>query len=439
MALRKWHGCGMMTGLAVGFFWCVALLLQPQAASAAPSKPWVVTLFVSHIQKDSVDAWGQVMPNPLKDTIKERGFCLSFDPSPVYPGNSFKVGSGPGFYNLTLSGLSAGATYYVRAYALSGSGVTYGNQIVFTTIPPADPTAETSDPEVTGPTTAILGGAATSQGDAPVLERGVCWSTQPLPDFHDNCRSMGSGLGAFSKELDGFTPGVTYYVRAYAASDIGTGFGEDKAFTAGDFALPQVTTTAPYAETDVSAISGGYVTHGGDTPVTARGVCWSTSPGPTVDGSHTADGSGLGRFHSAITGLEPLTEYYVRAYATNSAGTGYGQEYTFTTVHPTYPNVSTVGTLAVYDVGALMAGEVVLTGDATAEERGFCWSQTPQPLITDNTALDDGSGAGDFQVLITGLRPETVYYARAYAKNPYGVFYGHIIHFKTRFSKYPAR
>jgi hypothetical protein len=438
MLIRKSQQVARLTGLILGVFLCAALSLLPFPARAAPPA-MVVTLTVTFPAKDSADAWGMVMLNDPKDSITDRGFCWSTTPSPSK--NCGSAGSGVGFFGLPLSGIKSGYTFYVRAYAVTSAGTTFGNQVSFTLPPPFIPEAVTADPAPTGSTTAVLGGEVTREGHAPVLDRGVCWATQPLPDFHDNCRSMGSGLGSFSREIDGFTPGVIYYVRAYGESDIGTGWGQDKAFSTNDPAhdLPTVTTTAPYGETDVSALSGGYVTHGGDTPVTACGVCWSTSPGPTVNDSHTADGSGLGQFHSAITGLDPLTEYYVRAYAVNSAGTGYGAEYKFTTVHPTYPSVGTVGIVEIYDDSALVSGEVVLTGDATADERGFCWSQTPQPLVSDNTALAEGSGAGMFQVMLTGLRPETVYYARAYAKNPYGVFYGHIIHFKTMFSKYPAR
>ena len=65
--------------------------------------------------------------------------------------------------------------------------------------------------------------------------------------------------------------------------------------------------------------------------MTARGVCWSTTPNPTVLGNHTTDGSGLGSFTSSIIGLTSGTTYYIRAYATNSVGTAYGEQLTFTT------------------------------------------------------------------------------------------------------------
>ena len=96
--------------------------------------------------------------------------------------------------------------------------------------------------------------------------------------------------------------------------------------------LSTVTTAAASEITSNSATCGGNVTYDGNTTVTARGVCWSTSQNPTVADAHTEDGSGTGAFTSSITGLTPNTTYYVRAYATNSAGTAYGEEVSFTTV-----------------------------------------------------------------------------------------------------------
>lgn len=429
----------MISCSAILLFMCLALLARAGVASAAPTvhPPLVRTLNVTFPAKDAADAWGFVLPLAHKDKITDRGFCWSTTPSPTK--NCGSAGSGFGFFSLPLTGLKPGHTFYVRAYAISGYGLKYGNQLSFHLPPPFIPTVLTANPVATGPTTAILGGDATHQGHAEILERGVCWSTKPLPSFHNSCVSMGSGLGSFSGEVDGFAPGGTYHVRAYAASDLGTGWGRDKKFSTTDEEPPTVTTDAPYNETDVSALCGGNVTNEGNSPVTARGVCWSTSPNPTIGDARTSDGQGPGQFHSSITGLEPLTDYYVRAYATSDAGTSYGEEYQFKTVHPVWPNVHTVGTLAVYDDSALLQGEIVLTGDATADERGFCWSTTPQPLITDSTVLEGGSGAGLFQAMIDGLQPETLYYARAFARNQYGVFYGHIIYFKTNFSKYPAR
>jgi uncharacterized protein (TIGR02145 family) len=96
--------------------------------------------------------------------------------------------------------------------------------------------------------------------------------------------------------------------------------------------LPTLTTTAVTSITSDTATSGGNVTDDGGSDITARGVCWSTATGPTVElTTKTSDGTGSGTFTSAITGLAGNTLYYVRAYATNSAGTAYGNEVSFTT------------------------------------------------------------------------------------------------------------
>jgi uncharacterized protein (TIGR02145 family) len=101
----------------------------------------------------------------------------------------------------------------------------------------------------------------------------------------------------------------------------------------GDEAKVPVLTTADVTEiTQTTAMSGGNITDVGGTIVTARGVCWNTSQNPNISDSKTEDGAGAGSFTSSISGLEPNTTYYVRAYATNSAGTGYGSAMTFTSL-----------------------------------------------------------------------------------------------------------
>ena len=98
-----------------------------------------------------------------------------------------------------------------------------------------------------------------------------------------------------------------------------------------DAKVPVLTTVAASGITADGAVSGGNVTSDGGAEVTVRGVCWATSPAPTVSGSKTTDGTGTGSFTSTLAGLTANTTYYVRAYATNSVGTAYGTEVNFTT------------------------------------------------------------------------------------------------------------
>ena len=93
-----------------------------------------------------------------------------------------------------------------------------------------------------------------------------------------------------------------------------------------------ITTTAVTNISGTTAVSGGNILSDGGAKITARGVCWSTSPNPSIANSKTVDGSGIGSFTSNITGLIGGTLYYVKAYATTSAGTAYGNEVSFTTI-----------------------------------------------------------------------------------------------------------
>jgi len=95
--------------------------------------------------------------------------------------------------------------------------------------------------------------------------------------------------------------------------------------------VPVVTTTTISDITQTTASCGGSVTNDGGVTVTARGICWGTSTKPTVAGNKTIDGNGVGTFSSVLSNLTLNTTYYVRAYATNSVGTAYGQEISFTT------------------------------------------------------------------------------------------------------------
>lgn len=95
--------------------------------------------------------------------------------------------------------------------------------------------------------------------------------------------------------------------------------------------VPVITTVEISNIEATAATSGGTITSDGGMAITARGVCWSTNPSPTIAGNKTTDGTGPGSFTSNITGLSAGTQYYVRAYATNSIGTAYGNERSFTT------------------------------------------------------------------------------------------------------------
>jgi hypothetical protein len=220
----------------------------------------------------------------------------------------------------------------VRAYATNKAGTSYGNEIPFTTLPPTTPTlSATSAISNITQISATSGGTITSDGGAAVTARGVCWSTTPNPTTSNNKTTDGSGIASFTSNLSSLTAGTTYYVRAYATNSAGTGYGIAVQFSTTGADLPILTTNAVTSITTNSAGCGGNVTSDGGSAVTSKGVCWSTISNPTISNNKTTDGSGTGTFISSLTSLARGTKYYIRAFATNSVGTAYGNEVTFTT------------------------------------------------------------------------------------------------------------
>jgi len=152
---------------------------------------------------------------------------------------------------------------------------------------------------------------------------------------------------------------------------------------------PTVTTTAASSITSNTASSGGNVTSDGGASVTARGVCWNTTANPTISGSKTADGTGTGSFTSSITGLIPGTTYHVRAYATNSVGTGYGTDLSFTT-SSTCPTCS--GGAVVLNGDTFPSGETCVCTGTTISLLNVTVQNTATANFTASTSITVGSG-----------------------------------------------
>jgi uncharacterized protein (TIGR02145 family) len=181
-------------------------------------------------------------------------------------------------------------------------------------------------------TTITCGGNVTSEGSAPVTKRGVCWSliANPTIKNKDSITTDGTGAGIFVSTITGLKQGTSYFIRAYATNSVGTGYGNPVTFALAA-TIPIVTTSTVTAISDSIVTSGGAIVNDGGAAIATRGVCWNTKKNPTIADSFTSDGSGIGIFKSTVTGISADVTYYVRAYATNSAGTAYGAELSFST------------------------------------------------------------------------------------------------------------
>jgi uncharacterized protein (TIGR02145 family) len=300
-----------------------------------PITATVLTTAISGITQVS-STGGGVVTTDGNAAVTARGVCWSTTSTPTTSDSKTSNGSGTGSYTSNLTGLTAGTTYYVRAYATNSQGTAYGNQVAFTTKPPdTQPTVTTTAISGITQITATGGGNVISDGNVPVTARGVCWSSTGTPTISDSKTTDGSGTGSFISKISGLTPGTTYYVRAWATNSLGTAYGSQVSFTTDPvITLPAVATATADSIRAWSAVLGGNVTSDGNAPVTTKGVCWNTTGTPTITDSRTYDGTGTGSFRNKVTGLSPKTHYFVRAYATNSAGTAYGNQVTFTTQYP---------------------------------------------------------------------------------------------------------
>ena len=392
-------------------------------------KPTVTTVSPTEVTSSSATTGGKITSDGGAN-ITARGVVWSTDHNPTISlSTKTSDDTGTGSFVSSITGLQPGTTYYVRAYATNSQGTSYGEEVSFTT-KAVKPSVTTS--EATGVTTssATVGGNVTATGGANVTERGVVWSTSKNPTVDGNKKHSGSGSGSFTVELTNLSVATTYYVRAYAINSVGTSYGEEISFTTGSV-KPTVTTISPSSVTSSSAMSGGRVTTDGGKPVTARGVVWSTNHNPTTSlSTKTSDGTGTGSFVSSITGLQPGTTYYVRAYATNSQGTTYGDEVSFTTSIE-LPKVTTTSVTDITSKSAKSGGNVTSDGGSTVTERGIVWGTVTNPNLSDSNKLVGGNGKGSYTSSITGLTPNTKYYVRAYATNSKGTSYGEQVSFAT--------
>jgi uncharacterized protein (TIGR02145 family) len=263
--------------------------------------------------------------------ITQRGIYYGIGNNPEVSGTKVTSGSGSGTFTVTLTELLPGTKYYIRAFAVNMKGESLGNLVSFTTSTSA-PKVSTTDPYDITVVSAKSGGTITSQGGLTIIEKGIYWGTAPNPHQTGIKVQAGSGPAQFTVNLNNLSPGVTYYITAYAVNSAGTGYGDQKTFDTPK-TIPEVTTTAASGITGESSTVGGVVVSDGGYNVTERGIYWGTSANPELNGTKLPIGSGTGSFSTTLTGLSPNTIYYLTAYAINQLGEDLGSMLTFATKH----------------------------------------------------------------------------------------------------------
>lgn len=391
--------------------------------------PTVTTTTVTSITSTTAASGGNVTSDGGAP-VTARGVVWGIWPDPELAYDTYTTnGTGTGSFTSSVTGLSAATTYYLRAYATNSAGTAYGSAIVFVTPTPiVAPSVTTTS--ITGITynSATGGGNVTSDGGSTVTARGVCWSvfanpTVTTPTIDNGYTSNGTGTGSFTSSLTSLlssATGNTYYVRAYATNSVGTTYGNQITFTTQAYTVPTLTTTSITNITATSATSGGTVTSTGGQVVSGLGIVYATHATPSTSDNLVYSGS-TSPFTASMTGLSAYTTYYVRSYASNSVGTGYGPQVTFTT-SAVVPTITITSTSSVSQTGAVISSTVSSNGGSTITSMGVAYATTPNPTTSSSTVPYTGSNT-TFTSTLTGLTASTTYYIRAYAINGVGTSY----------------
>ncbi len=241
-----------------------------------------------------------------------------------------------------------------------------------------------------------LGSGSVTISGGVVIARGLCWSVDITPTINSDHTTNGQGQGTFSESLDNLLPNTTYRVRAYATSDAGVAYGEEKLFRTNNY--PSLYKIIPKFVYTTSVSLELAVLFDGNSSITQRGVCWSTQENPTISNSNSIIGSGEGYYYKIITGLTPNTTYYIRPFATNGIGTSYGETIIVNTTD-SYTNLDDLYAM-IYEPGGITGNKHndfgqkgvdiwldMLSGDMALSNNTYGWYKNTANLVStvDNT------------------------------------------------------
>lgn len=405
---------------------------------AVNEKPTVTIETVSGVAYNSASLSGTIV-SPGSSKISRYGFCWSEHEEPTIEDSFSNLGdcSAPTAFEGSATNLKPETTYHVRAYAENSVGLVYSErELSFTTssLPELPVVKSTGFSDITS-TGAKASGTIVSFGNVQKISAyGHVWSESPAPTLESG---QSTDLGETLEEPTSFVSGLTdlkphtrYYVRAYAVNEIGTAYSADSTF---ETAKTDVILTT-LDVTDIvhdAATCGGSISDDGGHIITERGVCWSTSPDPTVGDNSTV--AQYEEFICRMTGLEKKTDYYVRAYVRTSEDRvfyGDGKEFTTTEV-VSLPELTDVTVSNIRTDGATVVSRVQSDGNSTVLASGFVYSVQADPTLDNGTALQCDPASAELGKSITGLAEGTLYYVRSFATNAMGTAYSRSAQFTT--------
>ncbi len=319
--------------------------------------------------------------------------------------------------NIVVSSTSGDGNVEIKVTAINNAGA------IVNTLEPTDITN----------TTAVLNGEVINEGIPSYTERGFVIDTQQTPTTSTNFKKLSSPVGSekkFSCTIDGLSSSQTYYVRSYLVQNENTIYGNIISFTTSQQATI-ITTSAVSQIGATSATFNASISNEGVPAYTEKGFCYSKSNTPTIsDNRKSVSGTGTGNFSLQITNLEYPVTYYVRAYAIQNGEVVYGNIVSFST-HQQTTSISTSAVTQIEATSATFNASISNEGLPAYSERGFCYSKSSTPTISNNRKPVSGTGTGNFSLQVTGLEFPVTYYVRAYAIQADEIVYGNIVSFST--------
>ena len=339
--------------------------------------------------------------------ISSYGHCWSEHDTPTIEndnknnfGNSTEIRE----FTSNISGLDAGKTYYVRAYAVNNKGTVYSEQRNITMPYIKKPIVKTQGATDIGKDVATLNGNITDNGGDKIIECGFYYGTSENTEIK---KSLGdNSLSALKLVLTNLKESTTYYYKAYATNSKGTAYGEVMSFkTLSENALTVETKSATDITTK-SATLNGTVLDRGSSNITEYGFYYGTNENTT---NKKKLENSMDELKLNLTELAEGTTYYNKAYATNSKGTSYGEVLNFTTL----PNIefSNVSVSNITPTTASVVYSISLAGK-TITETGVEYSTQSN---FNNAVQSIGSIVhGTVSIELSSLSENTQYYIRPY-------------------------
>ena len=411
--------------------------------SGGGSVPTLTTTSASSIGQSSATLNGTYNSNGLASSVRfEWGTT-----SGTYPNTTTltSVGTGSGSHNATISGLTAGTTYYYRIIGSNSAGSAQGSQISFTTTTSGGgnvPIITTTSVSGVGQTYATLNGTYNDNGTG--------LNTTVYFQYGTSSSNLNSTTGSttyssssdiFNNNISSLSSGTTYYFRAVGNNSNGTAYGSILSFfvpTSGGGSAPSITTNSASGITNSSAVLNGYYNANNDNTTTYFRYGTSSS-NLNQNTASVSQGNGSGIFSNAISNLNNNTTYYFQAVGWNSNGYTNGTILNFTTGsgngNGLIPTVETTIATLTADTTTRLNGLVISTG-AVSTNVWFEWGSAIS--LGKTTAVQSiGSGTNiSFNDSLSGLNTNSIYYFRLVGQNQYGIDYGEIRIFRTQGSGY---